>query len=85
MLDQQVALEWVQKYIARYGGDPQRVTLVGESAGAFSICWHLVNTKRDLFAACILESSQCDNTMFYPSLQDAFDWSHTFAVHVGCN
>jgi len=36
LLDQLVALEWVQKYIQHFGGDPQRVTIFGHSSGAAS-------------------------------------------------
>ena len=40
--DQDVAFEWVQKHIGKFGGDPSKVTVFGESAGAMSTTTHLV-------------------------------------------
>lgn len=47
--DQIVAFEWVQREIAAWGGDPSKVTLVGHSAGAFSIGLHQIYSPAHLF------------------------------------
>jgi len=56
--DQQEALRWVQRNIARFGGDAGNVTIFGESAGGISVLYHLVSPgSAGLFQRAIIESS----------------------------
>ncbi|WP_447006596.1 carboxylesterase/lipase family protein [Saccharothrix isguenensis] len=58
LLDQQAALRWVRREIARFGGDPANVTLVGVSYGALMIAAHLVSpTSAGLFHRAVLQSA----------------------------
>jgi para-nitrobenzyl esterase len=60
LLDQRAALEWVQRNIAKFGGDPANVTIFGESAGGISVCTHLVSPpSKGLFQRAIIESGPC--------------------------
>jgi len=60
ILDQQAALRWVRADIAAYGGDPNRVTIYGESAGGMSVCTQLVSpAAAGLFEQAITESGPC--------------------------
>lgn len=45
MKDQLLALKWVNKNIAAFGGDPNKVTIAGQSAGSTSVGFHLVSPQ----------------------------------------
>ncbi|EER16104.1 Carboxylesterase 3 precursor, putative [Perkinsus marinus ATCC 50983] len=77
-LDTQLGLKWVQQNIEAFGGDKNRVLLFGESAGAFSVMWHIAAPgSKGLFHAAIVQSGTASTPMFFQTRTDAFryyDW-----------
>ncbi|XP_023243542.1 cholinesterase 1-like [Centruroides sculpturatus] len=65
MLDQVFALRWIQENIAAFGGSKDKITLFGQSAGAWSIGTHIVSPlSQGLFNRVILQSG----SVYHPSV-----------------
>jgi para-nitrobenzyl esterase len=81
LLDQLAALAWVRENIAAFGGDPENVTLFGESAGAMSVGTLLGTPRaRGLFSRAILQSGAASNVY---DREDALRVAETFMKELG--
>jgi para-nitrobenzyl esterase len=64
-LDQLAALRWVQQNIASFGGDPNRVTIGGQSSGALDVCNLMASPlAAGLFRQAVLESGVCVDSVY---------------------
>jgi para-nitrobenzyl esterase len=81
-LDKIEALRWVQRNIAAFGGDPERVTIAGQSAGAGSVCWLMASPEaKGLFQRAVIQSiGDCANI----DHKEATQRGERFAEAAGC-
>lgn len=83
LLDQRMAMEWVAANIAPFGGDPDNITIFGESAGAFDVCFHMVSPgSQGLFDRALGQSGGCTTAL--RSRSEAEAEANVFTEAMGC-
>ena len=85
MFDQVAALQWVHSNIAFFGGNPNNITLFGESAGAASVSMHLLSPlSRNLFSQAIMQSGSATAPWATVDKEETIIRGLRLAEAVGC-
>ncbi|XP_055628009.1 esterase B1-like [Toxorhynchites rutilus septentrionalis] len=79
--DQHMAIKWVVENIAAFGGDPQKITLCGHSAGACSVQYHIISdASKNLFQRAIIMSGSSYSDW---ALSPQRNWTEKLAKAIG--
>ncbi|XP_033724926.1 acetylcholinesterase-like [Pecten maximus] len=86
LLDQVLALQWINKNIENFGGVPNDITLFGESAGAASVSYHLMSEmSQPLFQRAIMQSGTCLSHWAHVSPETALTYAKLLAKQMNCS
>ena len=86
LYDQMTAIRWVKENIAAFGGDPENITIMGQSAGAMSVQQHCLSPLTDgLFQKAVMSSGGGVSKAMSASLPEkSYDFWHAVMEHAGC-
>ena len=86
LYDQQTAIRWVKDNIASFGGDPENITIMGQSAGAMSVQQHCLSPiSRELFQKAIMSSGGgVSKLMSAQSPETKYDFWRAVMTRAGC-
>ncbi|CAN7937027.1 unnamed protein product, partial [Ixodes hexagonus] len=83
--DQVLALRWVKNNIRSFGGDPEKVTLMGFSAGSFSVSAHILSPlSKGLFNRVIMQSSSALTRGVHTTRDEVYRRVSKLAADLGC-
>ncbi|CAG2122635.1 unnamed protein product, partial [Medioppia subpectinata] len=84
--DQAMALNWTQHNIRQFGGNPDDVTIFGQSAGGVSVTSHIVsNVSRNYFNRAIIQSGSSLTNVWLRSRDYATRVAKRYATFIGCD
>ncbi|CAI9727860.1 cholinesterase 2-like [Octopus vulgaris] len=85
LLDQNLAIKWIRDNIASFGGDPDKLTLFGQSAGAISVGMHVISPKsRNLFRNAIMMSGTPNTNNVFKTKEENIDRAKEMAAFLKC-
>lgn len=86
LYDQLLALRWIRSNAKAFGGDPDKITIMGQSAGSFSVGVHLTSPKsKGLFRRAVMQSGSPFSSTMISEKEEAITRAHVLAKTLGCD